>query len=334
MTFSQALIKAYPKLRAALINSAYLDAELLLSFVLSARGGQEKSREWILAHPEIKLSKKQIRAYDNLIKQRARHVPIAYITREKEFYGRPFYIDERVLVPRPETEMMAEEILCHCEESRAARGDEVIPVSSAITTRLPRFAAKDDSLAMTIVDVGTGSGCIIITLAKELQYCKNLKFFATDISSGALAVARQNARLHGVDKKIKFLRGNLLQPLFLKIKNHKIKNFFIVANLPYLTPAQIQQSPTIKHEPKLALNGGADGLKYYRQLAVQLRQFHIKYPNISISLFCEIDPAQSKKIKTIFSSVIPANAGTQKKNNQMKIKKDLAGRNRIAIVKF
>ena len=86
MTISQALIKAYPKLRAALINSAYLDAELLLSYVL------KKPREWILANSEAQLTKRQLAKYNSLISQRAQHVPMAYITREKEFYGRPFYI--------------------------------------------------------------------------------------------------------------------------------------------------------------------------------------------------------------------------------------------------
>ena len=107
MTISQALIKAYPKLQVPPINSAYLDAELLLSDVL------KKPREWLLANPAERLTKKQTEKYNELILKRTRRVPIAYLTREKEFYGRPFYIDERVLVPRPETEIMVEEVLCH-----------------------------------------------------------------------------------------------------------------------------------------------------------------------------------------------------------------------------
>mgnify|MGYP001615920082 CR=1 FL=1 len=298
MTISQALIKAYAKLLVPPINSAHLDAELLLSFVLG------KPREYILVHPDLELSQSQILKFNKFIAQRAKNIPLAYLTHVKEFYGRPFYVDQRVLVPRPETEMMVEEV------------------------RSKKLEVRSNT---AMVDVGTGSGCIIITLAKELENLKSkinppaggLKFIATDISKDALTLARKNARIHGVDKKIKFLHGNLLEPLFLKIKNYKIKNFIIIANLPYLTPAEIKQSSTIKHEPRLALAAGSNGLKYYRQLAVQLRQFNIKHPNIPVSLFCEIDPAQNKKIKKIFSfakSVI--------------IKKDLAGQNRIAVVEL
>jgi len=296
-----ALIQGYKKLFSVNINSAHLDAELLLSFVL------HKSREYILAHSDKILINKQADKFNNLIKQRAKHIPVAYLIHEKEFYGRTFYVDERVLVPRPETEQIIEEF------------------------RNQNLKIKNNT---TIVDVGTGSGCIIITLVKELEKQKNIKFFAIDISKDALIIARKNARLHDVSTKITFLQGSLLEPI-LKNKKFLIHNseFLILANLPYLTPAQIKNSPFIKHEPRLALTADKDGLKYYRKLAKQIQNFYHcdpaprkgreKQSRHKITLICEIDPAQVKGIKKIFSFA-----------KSTETKKDLAGLDRIVVIKF
>ena len=120
-TIHQALRSAYTQLAKSHIPSAALDAELLLSFVLSSRGEQKKTREYILAHQDKTLTARQAEKFSDLIKKRSKHLPLAYLTHEKEFYGRPFYVVKRVLVPRPETEIIIEEALrtiCHCEENR------------------------------------------------------------------------------------------------------------------------------------------------------------------------------------------------------------------------
>ncbi|OGF28565.1 protein-(glutamine-N5) methyltransferase, release factor-specific [Candidatus Falkowbacteria bacterium RIFOXYC2_FULL_47_12] len=306
LSIKQALFFGQTTFQQKNIPSASLDAELLLSFVLN------KSREYILAHPEINLTKKQIAKYHDLIKQRAKHVPLAYLMKEKEFYGRLFYVDKRVLVPRPETELLVDE------------------TKRVLRNPIPRYRGigfQDERTV--IVDVGTGSGCIIVTLAKELKSQKTINFFASDISKDALAVARKNARLHGVADKIKFLHGNLLEPI---LKNKKFvfhnSSFVICANLPYLTPTQIKNSPTIKREPKLALCAGKDGLKYYRELAKQLQGFRnllkvSETSNIPISLFAEIGAAQGTAIKNIFSFA-----------ESTAVKKDLAGLDRIFIAEL
>ncbi|HCW74922.1 MAG TPA: peptide chain release factor N(5)-glutamine methyltransferase, partial [Candidatus Marinimicrobia bacterium] len=176
MTISQSLKFAVDKLTAKKINLPHLEAEILLSEIL------KKPREFILAHGERALTKPQITDYKLLIKKRLKGMPIAYITGEKEFYGLKFKVNKNVLIPRPETELMVEEAL--------------------------KLTA--DGTPAAIIDVGTGSGCVIITLAKQIANCE---FLATDISAKALAVAGQNAKLHGVAKKIKFLKGDLLEPI-------------------------------------------------------------------------------------------------------------------------
>jgi release factor glutamine methyltransferase len=260
-----------------------LDIELILAYVL------KKSREFIIAHPEHKLTKSQIAKSKLLIKKRLKGVPIAYLTGHKEFYGLDFKVNKNVLIPRPETELMIEE-------------------ASNLITRNPQ--------PITLVDIGTGSGCIIITLASLIKNCKLL---AIDISEKALVVTKQNAKLNNVYKKIKFLKGDLLKPIInskFVIHNSKL---IITANLPYLTPTQIKNSPTIKYEPKLALTAGLDGLKYYRQLFKQIKTL----PNVKYVL-CEIDPSQTLKIKKLIKRELP------KANCQ--IKKDLSGLNRLVVI--
>jgi len=307
MQIKQALIRTVKKLKKNNIPNPHLEAEILLSFVL------DKSREFILTHPEKRLSKKQISNIQYLISKRQKGVPIAYLIGHKQFYGLDFYVNKNVLIPRPETELIVDEAI-NLLRSKLRNKQKII-----------------------VIDIGTGTGCIIITLAKllkkNIQYpclagrraISNIQYLATDISRPALAIARQNAKLHKVNNKIKFLLGDLLKPIISKplILNFQ-SEIIITANLPYLTPGQIKNSPTIKYEPKLALLAGSDGLKYYRQLIKQIKKLHSTYP-LPFSLFFEINPEQTKKIKLIIKKHFPL--------AKIKIKKDLAGRNRLVIVK-
>jgi len=188
MDIKEAFKLSIEKLKLHRITSAIIDAEVILSF---ASG---KNKEFLYAHPEYKLTKAQENKLKLAIKRRCRFEPVAYITNHKEFYGLDFYVDKNVLVPRPETELLI---------------DEIINI------------AKNNKLS--IADIGTGSGAIAITLAK---YLPKAKIIATDRSLKALRVAKLNARKYQV--KIKFAQGDLLTP----IKNKKID--MIVANLPYL----------------------------------------------------------------------------------------------------
>jgi len=299
MTIAQILKFSADKLIARGIDTPFLEAEILLSHVL------KKPQEFLFTHGEKKLSSLQISSFKFQISKRLKDVPAAYLTSHKEFYGLDFKVNQNILIPRPETELMVDEAL-----KLVAHGSQ----------------------SATILDVGTGSGCIIITLAKQIKNYElpitNYKFIATDISAKALALAKQNAKAHHVNKKIKFIKGNLLEPI---TKNNKfvIRNskFVITANLPYLTPTQIKNSSSIKYESKSALDGGLDGLRYYKRLFKQIKQLRVAGCGLrDITILCEIDPRQTAKIKLFAKQLLP--------KAKLQIKKDLSGLNRLAIVKI
>ena len=244
MEIKEALRWSTEKLSKGGINSASLDAEILLSFVL------KKPKEFLYAYPEKKLAFWQILRLKRLINKRLKNWPIAYLTHEKEFYGYNFYVNRRVLIPRPLTEQMIERVFPEIQKRIAN------PSALPGTGRESRIA---------IADIGTGSGNIIIALIKKLEKEKynldDFKFYATDISAAALKVAEKNARRHGVLKYITFLKGDLLTPL----KNSEID--LLLANLPYLNVTEVQKEPSIQKEPREALIGD-----FYPQLFKQINQ--------------------------------------------------------------
>ncbi|MFA4827527.1 MAG: HemK/PrmC family methyltransferase [Candidatus Shapirobacteria bacterium] len=306
MTIKQALTGIIQLKNKPKIKFPHFEAEILLSHII------KKPREYLFAHPEAELTASQITNYKLQITRRSKGMPIAYLTGEKEFYGLKFLVNKNVLVPRPETELMAEEA-----------------VKLAKTIQAP----------ITFIDVGTGSGCIVITLAKLLANFGfsifDFRFYGLDISSIALKTAQKNAKLHSVSKQIHFLKSNLLDSLpKSKIQNPQSKIF--LANLPYLTPAQIKNSPTIKYEPKIALSAGSDGLKYYRKLFFQIHPLRLrseagKLPACppmrrvaNFIILCEIDPSQKTSIKRLARRLLPPHEFT--------LKRDLRGHNRLAII--
>ena len=223
------------------------EAEIILADLLG------KDRSFLHAYPEFNLTRPQEHRYIELLRRRESNEPLAYILGHKEFYGREFYVDRRVLIPRTETEDLVDQIISYIKSNYSIK-------------RLIKIA-----------DVGTGSGCIAITLARLLP---NAKIYATDIDQSALEVAKKNAKYHQVEDKIIFLEGDLLSPLSESVD-------IIVANLPYIKSAVIKKlDPQIsKWEPKIALDGGADGLALYRVLFKQAEK--VLKPNGTI--FYELD---------------------------------------------
>ncbi len=265
------IMKIIDLIKKYLPHLDHLDIELLISHVL------KKTREFVLAHPEYILNKKQVRHIERLLQRRTAHEPFAYITGHKEFYSLDFKVNRHTLIPRPETELLVEEIL------------------------------RTDPTYARIIDVGTGSGNIIISLAKHLH--SSNQFFAVDISPEALRVARSNARAHGVQNKIQFIRGNLLQPLLenkkitrkmysARASNEKLK-LIIIANLPYLNKSIYAAAPhDVKHyEPGTALYSPQKGLAHYKKLFSQIKKFmqnSSTAPTLEkyITVLVEISPEQ------------------------------------------
>ncbi|MFH1353702.1 MAG: peptide chain release factor N(5)-glutamine methyltransferase [bacterium] len=213
------------RLQLAQVSDApELDATWLMLHVL----GRDES-SWLQIHGENKLNPEEERQYAELVKRRNTGEPLAYILGYWEFYGRKFLVNKDVLIPRPSTENLVDAVLAKLHKG------------------------------MVVADVGTGSGCVIITLALELANFQfsifNFQLLATDISDAALKIAKENAELHGVADKIEFIRGDMMEAL----KNIKID--LIVSNPPYVPTKEI-----LPFEPALALNGGKDGQYFIRQI--------------------------------------------------------------------
>ena len=294
MIIKQTLKLAAAKLSAHGLKLPRLEAEILLSAIL------KKPREFLLAHGERKLTASQISNFKLKISRRLGGEPVAYLTGHKEFYGLDFIVNKNVLIPRPETELMVEEAL------------KLVTHDSK--------PCPSGRRAITLIDLGTGSGCVAITLTKLTKQ----KLMAIDISKKALAVAKQNAKLHGVAKNIKFFKGDLLEPLLNSKFVIRHSSFVILANLPYLDSKwkkllKSSDSLGLKFEPKVAIAGGADGLSLYRKLAKQIKSLK----KLNLTLLCEIGHLHGPKMKKIFSFA-----------KKIQIKKDLSGLNRLAIIKI
>jgi len=270
-----------------------LDAEILLAHVI------QKSREFLFANPEFEINFWQKIKFDKFVKQRQKNISVAYLIGHKEFFGLDFLVNKNVLVPRPDTELMVKTALEH------------------LNTSSPNH--------ILLLDVGTGSGCIPISVIKTLKH-KNIKTIAVDISTKALGIAKKNAKKYNVE--IKFLHGNLLEPVIKNISLNQFKSMLITANLPYLTNKQFETENSIQHEPKLALVADNDGLALYEELLKQIATFHTCPPSgrVPLSSFLEIDPSQTNKIKILIKKYLP--------ESSIEIKKDLAGLDRLAVINF
>ncbi|MBI4458149.1 peptide chain release factor N(5)-glutamine methyltransferase [Candidatus Uhrbacteria bacterium] len=236
------------------------EAELLLSLASGL------PREMFFAHPERKLPAAARKKFADLIRRRSRHEPLAHLTGSAWFYGREFAVSPATLIPRPATEAIVETAIA---EARRIGADIVI-------------------------DVGTGSGCIAVSLAAALP---KIRVVATDISSAALRQARKNAARHGVAGRIDFKKSDLLGSPAASLKKSRA---VIVANLPYVPTALMRRlAPDIRRfEPRTALDGGKDGLDFYRKLIVQAA-------GLRGALICEILPNQYRSLAAFAKKNIP-----------------------------
>jgi release factor glutamine methyltransferase len=257
------------------------EAELILASVL------KKDKVWLYQNPQYRLLPHQYSKAKSWACRRQKGEPLAYLLRRQEFFGLDFYINKNVLIPRPETEILVEAVLTEIQKGKKTKA------------------------SIVIADIGTGSGNIAITLAKKApSFKQQIKIYAVDISEKALWVARKNARIHQIAKNLIFLRGNLLEPLPEKVD-------IIVANLPYVEEQFLQKKI---FEPRVALNGGKEGLQLIRALLFQAPK-HLSFQG---KIFLEIDPRQKKKIQTLAKNIWPS--------SNLLFHKDLAGKERVAVI--
>ncbi len=236
------------------------------AFLLAHAGGV--SRQEMIAHRERELSSDVAARFEELVARRERGEPLPYVTGEAGFYGRMFSVDERVLVPRPESELLIEWAVRHLDAIGRSAG--------------------------SAADIGTGSGALAVTLACELP---NLNVYAGDISQEALSVARGNAARNHVSQHVTFVHGDLAEPLL------RYAPFdCLIANLPYVPTSEIAASPNpVSFEPRLALDGGNDGLALYRRL---LQRVPALIAPRGIALF-EAGPANARALEELVRAVLP-----------------------------
>ncbi len=262
------------------------DVDLIIAHVLHV------SREQVLMHPEKILGYWDTARIIFLLHKRKNGVPFAYITGKKEFYGLNFLVNNHTLVPRPETELLVETAIKEIQ------------------------TLQSNQIPTMLIDVGTGSGCIPISILVSLPSA--IKTIAIDISNKALTVAKKNAAQYTVP--ITFFCGNILEPIK---KNPKLLNniqkIIITANLPYLTQEQIDSEPSIQHEPHSALYAPDQGIGLYKELFAQLQTLPIS--NGSLSVYCEIHTEQASPLRAYILSLF--------NTAQIQPYTDLAGHTRI-----
>lgn len=278
------------------LNVDMLDKELLLAHVL------QKNREYIAAHADEEIPFTSFFLYRWYVHKRKKGVPLAYILGYKEFFGYTFFVNKHTLIPRPDTEILVEkaiEIIKH--ELEEIQKQYVL------------------NAHLRVIDVGTGSGCIPVSILKTIG-TKNgtISYTASDVSFGALKTAYKNAyALEAND--VAFRTGGLLEPYdFSEYKNDTI---IITANLPYLTHEQFIGEKSIQHEPYYALVAAENGLALYKQLLEQLTK---KTETRKVILLCEIDPGQTTEFKHLVQHYF--------QDAYIEIIKDLAGHDRVVVV--
>lgn len=281
-------------LRAAHVPSFTLAAELLL---LHATG---RDRTWIYSHPEDRLPQLEAENYLSLICRRCNGEPTQHLTGKQEFWGLEFEVTPDVLIPRPETEHLVEVAL------------DRLAVREVRAGRNPRLSGEH----LTIVDIGTGSGCIAVALAKELP---SARIYATDISASALGVAKRNAALLGFADRIHFQESDLLAAFSPLATRHSPLTFdLIVSNPPYigLHDADSLAIEVREHEPKQALYGGEEGYEFYGNLILEAAA-HLKPGGL---LVLELGHNSLPAVQPLLDSSMWTNIG---------VTKDLAGIDRV-----
>jgi len=285
LTIIEAIHNAASLLSAAGIANARLDAEVLLAHII------KKDRVWLITHRDEVLDDEQQRAFAEVIRRRTGREPLQHIMGSQEFWGLEFMVTPDVLIPRPETE-------------------HIIEAALAIV--------QDRNSPVRIIDLCTGSGCIAVSLAKELAAAR---IIATDASEKALAVARENSRRHGVAERIRFLQGDLFGPLEELDLRGQVD--ILVSNPPYVLAGNLSTlQPEVRdYEPQMALIAGPEGT----EIAIRIIRTAPEYLKQNGALIMEMGMGQSEALMRAVAAT-SAYAGPD-------ILKDLAGINRVIVAR-
>ena len=280
MTIKQALIKGVTILKLEKISTPKLKARLLLQYVL------KKPRQYLIVYDNQKLTDKEKEEYLKYIELLTQGEPIEHITHQKEFMKLNFYVDENVLIPRPDTEVLVEEVMKIAKKIKAKK----------------------------ILDLCTGSGAIAVSLAK---YLENTQLTALDISGKALDIAIANAKNNHVQDKITFVESNLFENLGQE------KYDMIVSNPPYIRRKEIEAlDKEVRKEPRLALDGGEDGLDFYRRI-IDEGYAYLKYGGY---ICLEIGYDQKEEVMQLIEA--------EKQYSGTYCKKDLYDHDRVIVTKL
>ena len=278
MNIEEILKKEINNLKENNIDNSTLKAKILLANILNVK------KEYLLIHSKEEVKQEDKIKYENCIKELIKGKPLQYITNKQEFMGLNFYVDENVLIPQPDTEILVEKA-----------------IEIAETTQKNK-----------ILDMCTGSGCIAISLAKKIN---NVQITAVDISNSALNVANKNAINNNVENKIKFINSDMFN-------NIEEKFDIIVSNPPYIETETINKLEIeVQNEPHVALDGGIDGLKFYKIIANNA----FEYLNENGYLLLEIGYNQQESVTQLLQD-------TGKYKNIETIK-DLGGNYRVVIAR-
>lgn len=298
VTVGRALVAATQRLHSAGHSTPRLDGEVLLAHALGS------SKTQLYAYPERQLTDVERRRFEELVDRRFKHEPVAYLIGRKAFYGLELTVDQRVLIPRPETELLVDlalDLVGQADRQSQVDG-HLLSVSRSLSPARPLSQGNgngrgDSSVRsnsrIQVADVGTGSGAIALAIAANTR---ETDIYAIDVSSAALALASENAVRNGLSHRVRFLQGDLLAPLPGPVN-------LIVANLPYVA---LSEWPDLaldiaQFEPSLALAGGADGLEIIRRLLGQAPGFLLPEG----ALLLEIGAAQGAAVAGMAAHAFP-----------------------------
>ena len=279
MNIEELLKEAIQELKNNNIEDANLKAKILLANEL------DKSKEYLIVNSKQKVEEKNIQQLKIKVQRLIDGTPLQYITKKQEFMGLKFYVDENVLIPQPDTEILVENAI------------------NQINKEIKKIK---------ILELCTGSGCIAISLAK---YIENIEIVAIDISEEALKIAKKNAKNNEVEEKIQFLKSDMFENI-----NQEFD--IIVSNPPYIETQVIKTlSKEVQNEPIIALDGGKDGLEFYKIIAKE----SYKYLNSNGYIMVEIGYNQRKNVINLFENT--------KQYKEIVAIKDLGLNDRIIIAK-